>query len=104
MSFKRGLIRHELVEEIKKPVVLNDGTIIPYYGLHWWLINYNGVDVTYARGILGQYIITIPAYNMVIVRLGIRRGEKNEKQHPADLYDYLDLAKSIYDQEVIPLN
>ena len=40
------------------------------YGLHYWL--YYGVSnpVQYYRGLLGQYIITMPEENLIIVRLG----------------------------------
>ena len=46
-----------------------------YYGYQWWIIP-DQQDIFYARGILGQYIICIPALNMVIVRLGEERDEK----------------------------
>ena len=46
-----------------------------YYGYQWWIIP-GRQDIFYARGILGQYIICIPARNMVIVRLGEKRDEK----------------------------
>lgn len=46
-----------------------------YYGYQWWIIPARQ-DIFYARGILGQYIICIPARNMVIVRLGEKRDEK----------------------------
>ncbi len=64
------------------------------YGLGWWVEKYNNLDVFYARGILGQYIIVVPEKNMVVVRLGHKRGEKTERGHPKDLYTYLDIALS----------
>lgn len=75
------------------PASTNDGDIIPHYGLQWWLINYQGKEVFYARGILGQYVIAIPELDLIVVRLGHRRGDVNQEKHPADLYHYLDLAE-----------
>lgn len=46
-----------------------------YYGYQWWIIP-GRPDIFYARGILGQYIICIPARNIIIVRLGEKRDEK----------------------------
>jgi CubicO group peptidase (beta-lactamase class C family) len=46
-----------------------------YYGYQWWIIP-DQQNIFYARGILGQYIICIPALNMVVVRLGEKRDEK----------------------------
>lgn len=44
--------------------------LVPFYGYSFWLYNSHGAKVFYQWGILGQYIITIPEYNLVIVRLG----------------------------------
>jgi CubicO group peptidase (beta-lactamase class C family) len=44
--------------------------LVPYYGYSFWLDQSHGTKVFAQRGILGQYIITIPEYNLVIVRLG----------------------------------
>ncbi|HWB62421.1 MAG TPA: serine hydrolase [Chitinophagales bacterium] len=46
------------------------GNLVPYYGYSFWLDDSHGTKVFAQRGILGQYIITIPAYNTVVVRLG----------------------------------
>lgn len=43
------------------------------YGYHIWTYRGNADDVFYCRGILGQYIITIPDRNLLIVRLGMKR-------------------------------
>ena len=51
-----------------------------------------------ARGILGQFIIAIPELNAVVVRLGHKRGEKDEFLQPADLYQYIDLAYQLVNQ------
>jgi CubicO group peptidase (beta-lactamase class C family) len=46
------------------------GALVPYYGYSFWLDNSAGTKVFFQWGFLGQYIITIPEYNLVIVRLG----------------------------------
>ena len=50
------------------------------------------MDIFYARGILGQYIIVIPDRQIVIVRLGHDRGEKLPNHHPSDFFTYIDFA------------
>ena len=47
--------------------------VSPFYGYSFWLDDSHGTKVFYQRGILGQYIITIPEFNTVIVRLGHQR-------------------------------
>ncbi len=47
--------------------------VSPFYGYSFWLDDSHGTKVFYQRGILGQYIITIPEYNTVVVRLGHQR-------------------------------
>jgi hypothetical protein len=41
------------------------------------------------RGILGQYVITVPEKNAIIVRLGHKRSKSYIDHHPADAVAYL---------------
>ncbi len=79
------------VWESVTPAVLG-GKEVPYYGYFWWLEEYKGREIFYARGILGQYIIVVPSRDMVIVRAGHERKPRNARSHPKDLYLYLDIA------------
>ena len=66
-----------------------------FYGLHWWIVpDYKGLKIFYARGILGQYIIVVPEKELVIVRLGEKRGEK-KGMHLQDVYDLTDAALAV---------
>ncbi|TNF26123.1 MAG: class C beta-lactamase-related serine hydrolase [Bacteroidetes bacterium] len=56
---------------------------VPYYGHSFWLCDDYGTHVFYQRGILGQYIIVIPEYDLVIVRLGHTRLG-NDEEHSSD--------------------
>lgn len=42
----------------------------PNYGYSFWLDNTQGTKAFFQWGFCGQYIITVPEYNLVIVRLG----------------------------------
>jgi CubicO group peptidase (beta-lactamase class C family) len=56
---------------------------VDFYGHAFWLYADEGTPVFYQRGILGQYIIVFPEYDMVVVRLGHeRRG--NDRNHSED--------------------
>lgn len=46
---------------------------VPYYGHSFWLNDDYGTHIFYQRGILGQYIIVIPEFDLVVVRLGHMR-------------------------------
>lgn len=73
-----------------------DNKRIDYYGYQWWLIpNYKGLEIFYARGILGQYIIVIPEKNLLVVRLGKKRGEK-VGEHLKEVYAFIDEAVRLY--------
>jgi CubicO group peptidase (beta-lactamase class C family) len=61
------------------------------YGYGFWLSDYKNKDIFVMRGILGQYVITIPEDDLIIVRLGNQRGEfTNGKPFTQDFYDYID--------------
>lgn len=83
------------------------------YGLHIWTYLRDKNPVYYCRGILGQYIISIPHENLIIVRLGSKRDKnyeipenkkkdkkfilKNESKvgHPSDLFKIIRLGEEI---------
>lgn len=62
----------------------------PYYGYGFWLSNFMEKKIFAMRGILGQYVISIPEDNLIIVRLGHQRGKKLEdKKFTQDFYTYI---------------
>jgi len=98
MAYGKRILSRSFMDEMKKPVVLNSGEVIPHYGYQCWKVQYRDENIVYARGIFGQYIIAIPELNVVIVRLGHRRGDKDDKNHPIDVYHYIDLAYDLSSQ------
>lgn len=67
-----------------------NGKQIDKYGYQWWLMNYQNHDIFYMRGIRGQYVFAIPDLDMIIVRVGHKRGPKNADDLPEDMFTYLD--------------
>ena len=64
------------------------------YGYSFWLDESHGTKVFAQRGILGQYIITIPEYNLVIVRLGRHSLPKLNKA-PEDFHIIVEQVLSM---------
>ncbi len=63
-----------------------------FYGLHWWVLpNYKGLNIFYARGILGQYVVVIPSKKLIITRLGLQKGIL-VGNHYSDMLKYIDMA------------
>jgi CubicO group peptidase (beta-lactamase class C family) len=93
------LISSDYVLNSIKPgdLINEDGSKNNKYGYAWWLIpDYKGHSVFYARGILGQYILCIPDEKMIVVRLGRKRDKDKTKDHPLDVFYYLDAALEMY--------
>lgn len=89
------IISKQYLDEAIKPAYYlktKDGNPVDFYGYQIWNTYYKNMDITFCRGILGQYIIVIPEKNMVIVRLGHKRSKEFINGNPADLYDYIDFA------------
>ncbi len=63
--------------------------VTDYYGYQWWVYQDPKLPAFYCRGILGQYIIVIPSKNLLIIRLGKKRGEKKINNHPTDVVNYI---------------
>lgn len=100
------IIKPATLQQIITNYVFEDGKVNHRYGFHYWILNDPDHNVIYARGILGQYIISIPKLDIVIVRSGHKRldkfGQENVKEgdaykidHPHDLFLYLDIAKEL---------
>jgi CubicO group peptidase (beta-lactamase class C family) len=65
-----------------------------HYGYQFWLLEKNGMNIPYLRGIKGQYVFIIPDKNAVVVRLGHKRSdnETEEWHYPEDIDTWLDAA------------
>ncbi len=67
---------------------MNKGRPNTEYGYQWWIGEYSGRKVFYARGILGQYILVLPDEKIIIVRLGHLR-DKDEQGNLRDVQIYI---------------
>lgn len=61
----------------------------PEYGYGFWLSDYLEKKIFVMRGILGQYVIVIPEDDLIIVRLGHKRGIKTDLPFSSDFYVYV---------------
>jgi CubicO group peptidase (beta-lactamase class C family) len=104
-------------EMVRNPEMkTEEGVANTRYGLHVWTFFGYKDPVYYCRGIHGQYIIAIPAQDLVIVRTGKKRAPNyeipKEKEgdeaylqahahfigHPTDLFRYIALGKKLAGQ------
>lgn len=83
------LIDEKFVDQMITPTENSNGV----YGLGVWT-NYDAkIHHYYLRGLYGQYVIVIPEYDMIIVRLGNKEGEaKDSKNRPAEVEFYINEA------------
>lgn len=91
----RQLVSEQYLRDSFMPVnkpSRSDGELADHYGYQWWMGTHNGMQLHYARGMLGQYIISIPEQRMVVVRLGHRRSKERVDGHAADMFTYIDAA------------
>jgi CubicO group peptidase (beta-lactamase class C family) len=96
------LISKQYMEEATHPAsYLIDaiGNPVDFYGYQFWIIKHKGMQIPYARGILGQYILALPERNAVVVRLGKERAINRVGEHPTDVLLYTDAALSILDHQ-----
>jgi CubicO group peptidase (beta-lactamase class C family) len=67
------------------------------YGYGFWLSKHIGKQIFVMRGILGQYVITIPEDNLIITRLGHHRGSRSGKPFSDDFYVYVEEVYKMLD-------
>jgi CubicO group peptidase (beta-lactamase class C family) len=111
----RQIIPEWYMEELVSlaPMDTEEGIKNQRYGLHIWIYKDPIENIAYCRGIKGQYIMSLPKENLVIVRLGMdrmdnfvfpedtkvspeKRSELNNKVgHPEDLFTYLKIGRRL---------
>jgi len=62
----------------------------PEYGYGFWLSDHLDKNIFVMRGILGQYVVSIPEDDLIIVRLGHQRGSRSGKPFSDDFYIYVE--------------
>ena len=89
------ILDSSFVELATKPVFNSS----PYYGYGWWLYNFEGKKVFTMNGHRGQFVISFPEENIIIVRQGSFNEKGRVSNNSGDLYKYISegykLAKSI---------
>ena len=65
----------------------------PNYGYGWWLLNRNNEKGFLMRGHLGQYVIVFPKSDLIIVRLGHKKGRKNEGYYIDEAFKMISYVK-----------
>ena len=89
------ILDSSFVELATKPVFDSS----PYYGYGWWLYNFEGKKVFSMNGHRGQFVISFPEENIIIVRQGSFNEKGRVSNNSGDLYKYISegykLAKSI---------
>ena len=91
----KQLIPKNLAKLAKEPRFKNS----PEYGYGLWLSNYRNKKISYMRGILGQYVISIPEDDIIIVRLGHSRDNPDKNQNIGNDFNvYIDAAYEMIGQ------
>ena len=89
------VVSESYLDEATRPAYYlkdRDGRPVDFYGYQIWTGYYKNLDITFFRGIQGQYTIMIPEKNIVIVRLGHQHSNQFVNGNPSDLYTYIDFA------------
>ena len=79
------ILDSSFVELSLKPVFYNS----PFYGYGWWLYEYEGKKVFTMNGHRGQFVISFPDENIIIVRQGDFNNKGRVSEGSGDLYQYI---------------
>ena len=85
------ILDSSFVELATKPVFEKS----PYYGYGWWLYKYEGKKVFTMNGHRGQFVISFPEENIIIVRQGDYNERGRVSNGEGDLYKYISEGLSL---------
>ena len=94
------VLSEEFVSEMISPISDEDlGVEIPFYGYQIWMGHTEGgLSFYYMRCHRGQYVISIPEKDMIVVRTGYQRDANTLRNLSVDTYIYLEAALEIAEQ------
>jgi CubicO group peptidase (beta-lactamase class C family) len=95
---QKQVISKEYINQSISPathLIDKDKNQVDFYGYQFWIANFNGKQIPYARGILGQYIFILKEERAIVVRLGHKRSKCKINQHPSDIFSYINTANRI---------
>lgn len=87
------LVPESYLQQALKPAThlkTPEGKNVDFYGWQFWLLQHQGKEIVYMRGVNGQYVFVVPESNLIIVRLGHKRSKDRINDNPVDIYTWLD--------------
>lgn len=96
----KQVIPEDYVRSALQPsgIVDGKGGTVDYYGYQIWLGRHRQDGFFTMRGIQGQYVIVIPEQELILVRLGNRRIEREYRHFPLDVYSIINAGYSLIEQ------
>ncbi|MCL7986512.1 beta-lactamase family protein [Sphingobacterium sp. lm-10] len=70
----------------------------PEYGYGWWMGSFDQKPYFYMNGHLGQYVITIPEDDLIIVRLGHQTDKLSASNPASNFYQFIAHAYQLIDK------
>ena len=91
------VLSEEYVKDMVTPISDDElGVYIPYYGYQIWIGNTDdGLDFYLLRGHRGQYVLSVPEKDLIMVRTGYQRDMNSIRNLSVDTYTYLEAALKI---------
>lgn len=94
------ILSEQFVSDMISPIQDDElGVHIPHYGYQTWLgSTESGFSFSYLRGHRGQYVISIPEKDLIVVRTGYQRESNLLRNLSLDTYIYIEAALEIANQ------
>ena len=94
------ILSQKFVSKMITPIVDEEkGVDIPFYGYQIWMGQTDsGIKFNFLRGHRGQYVISIPEKDMIVVRTGYQRDMNLLRNLSVDTYIYIETALDIAEQ------
>jgi len=90
------VVSEQFISDMITPLKVPDksGVVADHYGYQIWLDEQEGEKIINYRGMLGQYITVFDNSDLLMVRLGEMRGER-DNHCPEDLHEWIKMTRRI---------
>ena len=95
----RQLLSEAFTEAVTTPIAqTTDACEAEHYGYQIWLgRTEDGLAFSCMEGLRGQFVVSVPSLDLVVVRTGFKKDEHRTDELPSDVYRIVQMGRRVFE-------